>query len=222
MLQTLTQFSEEESYPILKVLYSRWYNTHISTGLTVSFWYVSKVKFRECVIYNSVIKPTRCTNFSDLFLKWNSTFFGQFFCPSSGVFHCTHINGICHTGLLTACERNQNGTPFHPDPARKLSAPDDGQRNCPKNVEFHFKNKFGKLVHLIDFVIRNCLSCYSFLLTAYYAWHGDKVTISVRSFCIFLQYYVCYLHPNKAKGILRTAAIFLCYILENYYTTLTL
>jgi len=26
--------------------------------------------------------------------------------------------------------------------------PDDGQRNCPKHVEFHSKNKFVKLVHL--------------------------------------------------------------------------
>jgi len=48
------------------------------------------------------IKPTRCTNFSNLFLEWKSTCFGQFLCPSSGVFHCTHSNGICHTGLLTA------------------------------------------------------------------------------------------------------------------------
>jgi len=49
-------------------------------------------------------------------------------------FHCTHSNGVCHTGLLTACEQDQDGTgaesnPFHPaepnqfrpDPARKLS-----------------------------------------------------------------------------------------------------
>jgi len=58
----------------------------------------------------------------------------------------------------------------HPDPARKLSAnvydihkccvysekiPDDGQRNSPKHVEFHSKNKFEKLVHLVGFVIRN-------------------------------------------------------------------
>ena len=50
-----------------------------------------------------IIKPTRCTNFSNLFLEWNSTCFRQFLCPSSGVFHCTHGNGICHTGLLTAC-----------------------------------------------------------------------------------------------------------------------
>jgi len=26
--------------------------------------------------------------------------------------------------------------------------PDDGQRNCPKHVEFYSKNKFEKLVHL--------------------------------------------------------------------------
>ena len=66
-------------------------------------------------------------------------------CPSS-VLHCTHSNGICHTGFA--------------DPAHKLSAilyvllcvqyktPDDGQRNCLKHVEFYSKNKFEKLVHL--------------------------------------------------------------------------
>jgi hypothetical protein len=31
--------------------------------------------------------------------------------------------------------------------------PDDGQRNCPKHVEFYFKNKFEKLVHLDGFII---------------------------------------------------------------------
>jgi len=32
--------------------------------------------------------------------------------------------------------------------------PDDGQRNCPKHVEFCSKNKFEKLVHLVGFIIR--------------------------------------------------------------------
>jgi len=55
-----------------------------------------------------------------------------------------------------------------PDPARKLSAnlydipllcvqwktPDDGQRNCPKHVEFYSKNKFEKFVHLVGFIVR--------------------------------------------------------------------
>ena len=32
--------------------------------------------------------------------------------------------------------------------------PDDGQRNCPKHVEFYSKNKFEKLVHLVGFIIQ--------------------------------------------------------------------
>ena len=54
---------------------------------------------------------------------------------------------------------------FRPYPARKLydihhccvyskKSPDDGQRNCPKHVEFYSKNKFEKLVHPIGFIIR--------------------------------------------------------------------
>jgi len=33
-----------------------------------------------------VIKPTRCANSANLFLSWNSTCFGQFVCPSPGVY----------------------------------------------------------------------------------------------------------------------------------------
>ena len=35
----------------------------------------------------------------------------------------------------------------------KLSANDDGQRNCPKHAEFYSKSKFDKLVHLVGFII---------------------------------------------------------------------
>ena len=34
---------------------------------------------------------------------------------------------------------------------------DDGQRNCPKHVEFYSKNNFEKLVHLVGFIIRIAL-----------------------------------------------------------------
>ena len=54
--------------------------------------------------------------FLKFILEGNSTYFGQFLCPSSGVFHCTHSNGICHRGLLTACKWDQD------DPTCKLSA----------------------------------------------------------------------------------------------------
>jgi len=30
----------------------------------------------------------------------------------------------------------------------------DGQRNCPKHVEFYSKNKFEKLVNLVGFILR--------------------------------------------------------------------
>jgi len=39
-----------------------------------------------------IIKLTRSTNFSNLFLEYDSTCFGQYLCPSSGVWHCTHSN----------------------------------------------------------------------------------------------------------------------------------
>jgi len=99
-----------------------------------------------------IIKPTRCTNFSNLFLEWNSTCFGQFLCPSSGVFHCTHSKGICHKGVLTAVSKPLWHTPLL---FVQWETPDDGQRNCPKHGEFHSKNKFEKLVHLVGFTVRN-------------------------------------------------------------------
>jgi hypothetical protein len=125
-----------------------------------------------------IIKPTRCTNFSNLFLKWNSTCFGQFLCPSSGIIHCTHSNGIRHTGLVIDCEQDQDGTAvpswscsqavgtpvWHiPLLCVQWKLPDDGQ-NCPKHVEFHSKNKFEKLVHLVPFhpgpvrCLQNCMT----------------------------------------------------------------
>ena len=113
------------------------------------------------------IKPTRCTNFSNLFLQWNSTCFGQFLWPSSGVFHCTHSRVRL----------------FDPDPAPKLSGnlydipllcvqwktPHDGQRNCPKHVEFPSKNKFEKLVYLVAVIVGKAAALYLCLLCAFMA-----------------------------------------------------
>ena len=60
----------------------------------------------------------------------------------------------------------RNCVQFGPDPALKLydicipllcvqwKTADDGQRNCPKHVEFYSKDKFEKLVHLVGFIIR--------------------------------------------------------------------
>jgi len=96
-------------------------------------------------------------------------------------FHCTHSNGICHTGLLIACEQDQDGTPswscsqavskplWHiPLFWVQWKTPDDGHRNCLKYVEFYSKNKFEKIVHLVGFIIR--IFCeYSYKKK--YEWH---------------------------------------------------
>ena len=35
-----------------------------------------------------------------------------------------------------------------------VKSPDDGQRDCKRHVDFYSKNKFEKLVYLVDFIIR--------------------------------------------------------------------
>jgi hypothetical protein len=92
---------------------------------------------RNCpkhVEFRSKIKPTRCTNFSKLFLERNSTCFGQFLCPSLGVFHCTHSNGVRHTDLMTAKKLSAKTVWHIPLLCVQWKTPDDGQKNCPKHV----------------------------------------------------------------------------------------
>jgi len=70
--------------------------------------------------------------------------------------------------VLTACEQDQDGISSvlilltscqqtrmtYTIAVCTVKTPDDGQRNCPKHVEFYSKNKFEELVHLVGFVIR--------------------------------------------------------------------
>jgi hypothetical protein len=48
-----------------------------------------------------LIKSTRRRNFPNFILSKNSTCFGHFLCPSSGVFYCTFDIGIFLAGLMT-------------------------------------------------------------------------------------------------------------------------
>ena len=88
-----------------------------------------------------IIKPTRCTNFSSVFLEYDSTCFKQFLCPSSGVEHCKHSNRHnLYVKYLWLCVQWQSSG--------------DGQRNCPKHGMSYSKNTFEKVVDLGGFITR--------------------------------------------------------------------
>ena len=78
---------------------------------------------------------------------------------------------LCHT----TCEQDQDGNavpswscsqavskPVWHTPLLcvQWKTPDDGQSNCPKHVEFSYKNKLEKLVHLVGFIIRNWVASF--------------------------------------------------------------
>jgi hypothetical protein len=95
-----------------------------------------------------IIKPTKCTNFLNLFLEWNSTCFGQFLCPSSGV-STVDSNGTCQRCLLTAVRKPVWHTPLlctvESSWWRTEELPE-------KHVEFDSKDKFEILVHLVGLI----------------------------------------------------------------------
>ena len=73
--------------------------------------------------------------------------------------HVSHSSSAHHQEFFTAhtamvyviqicrqlASRIRTDLNFHP--------PDDGQRNYPKHVEFHSKNKLEKLMYLVGFII---------------------------------------------------------------------
>jgi len=90
--------------------------------------------------------------FLKFILEWNSTCFGQFLCPSSGVFHCTHSNGICHAGLSTSHVQGQAGIQFQPDPARVLSENLHDIYRCCVYSEKHLMMDRGTVRNMQSFI----------------------------------------------------------------------
>jgi len=136
-------------------VFSSMNNLCVNSKTVTSSWNAGRFKTirtqREIYPFFLIIKPTRCTNFSHLF--WNKTLHVS---DSSSVYHQEFFTvhtavGICHTGLLTACERDQDGTSWSCSQAVskpvwnipllcvQWKTPDGRQRNCPKHVEFYSK-----------------------------------------------------------------------------------
>ena len=107
-------------------------------------------------------------------MEWNSTCFGQFLCPLSEVFHCTHSNGIRHTGLLTACEQDlvllesclQTSMTYN-IAVCTVKIFWWWTEELSKTCRVSFQNKFEKLVHLFCSIIRISYKSYMVLITTY-------------------------------------------------------
>ena len=112
-----------------------------STGCKQTYTYFTFMWL--CIVTNFfIIKPNRCTNFQNVLRHETVHVSGSYSAYHQEFIPCTLGTGICHTGVKTASEE------YHPGLARKLSSnlydiyhcwvySNDGQRNCPKYVEFH-------------------------------------------------------------------------------------
>ena len=64
-----------------------------------------------CILTNFfTIKPTRCTNFPNLFRHETLHVSGSSSAHHQEFIHCTLGTGICHTGLKETFEQDQDGT----------------------------------------------------------------------------------------------------------------
>ena len=120
-----------------------------------------------CLVTNFlIIKPTRCTNFPNLLLHVTVRS-GSPSAHHQEFIHCTLGTGVCHTGLKTAFEHDQDGTPswscskavfkpvWHtPVPSVQWINSWWWAEELPETCRVSCQSKFGKLVHLVGFIIR--------------------------------------------------------------------
>ena len=111
---------------------------------------------------------------------------------------------------MWACEQDQGGSPswscsravnkpvWHtPLLCVQWKTPDDGQRNCPKRVEFYSKNKFEQLVRPVGFITWNVIKTTKQVPAIQYR-EVPKCTLN-SSYMICP---LCFLHYNKRHTIL--------------------
>jgi len=97
----------------------------------------------------------------------------------------------------------------------------DGQRNCTKHVEFHSKNKFEELMHLVGFIIRNLSRCtVTWTSNSSVNW---RLGVAVRKTLRKCKFYVV---SSQSLGVLKVwlsnksewRCIFCCYTEASVYS----
>jgi hypothetical protein len=128
-----------------------------------------------CIVTNFfTIKPTRCTNFTNLF--WHETLkcFRQFFCPSSGVYSLYTQQWYMSYGFVDSFRTDWFCSKAVYKPVRHIPEPSVQWINSwwwaeklPETCRVSCKSKFGKLVHLVGFILKkNKFDCQNFKLSA--------------------------------------------------------
>ena len=92
-----------------------------------------------CIVIN-FLKENQLDALISQIYYWNETL------------HVSDSSSVHHLEFFIVHTANLYGIPLL---CVQWKTPDDGQRNCPKRVEFHPKNKFEKLVHLVGCTKRN-------------------------------------------------------------------
>ena len=140
-----------------------WDQTKCELEVKTCFLLLFYVHVTYIVINCFIIKPTRCTNFPNLLRHETLYVSGSSSAHHQEFIHCTLSNGICHTGLKTAFEQDQDGTPvpswscskavFKPAwhiPLLSVQWMNSWWRaeELPETCRVSCRSKFGKLVRI--------------------------------------------------------------------------
>jgi len=143
----------------------RYVSHRFADSLRAGTGWNSNLTFRwPCIVINSYNKTKLDALISQIYF-WNKTLHAS---DSSSLHHQEFFT--VHTAMVNVIQVCWQQLQFRPDPARcqavskpvwhipllcvQWKTPDGGQTNCLKHVEFYSKNKFEKLVHVVDFIIR--------------------------------------------------------------------
>jgi len=123
----------------------------------IPYFYVHVTVHHNKFLYN---KTNQMHQFPKFTPAWNSTCFGQFLCPSSGVYslYIWHWYTSCRfqAGPSWSCSKAVFQPVWH------ISLPNVQWINSwwwaeemPETCRVSCRSKFGKLVHLVGFIIKN-------------------------------------------------------------------
>jgi hypothetical protein len=129
-------------------------------------------------VHYFIIKPTRCTKLRKFILSWNSTCFGQFLCPLSGIYSL-YTQQWCMSYRFVDSSRAGSGCSnlilLSVQWINSWWWTDELSETCRVSC----KNKFVKLMHLVGFIIKKFVTMHGHMNVIKRLW--NKHIISTRN-----------------------------------------